>query len=90
MSTPTVAVQPKPMTSSVTFWTNLLIGLLAILSEIQALLPSFADILVLPQDVSRWVLFLTAVLNIVLRRISDQPARFAPAAEPVQVERYQG
>lgn len=85
----TVAVQPKAMLESKTFYFNLVIAGLTIISEIQAMLPAFADILVIPQDVARWTLFGTAVVNIVLRRVSDQPARFAPA-EPVKVEKFDG
>lgn len=84
----TVAVKPISMLASRTFWINLVVAVLAFISEIQALLPEFADILVLPQDWSRWLLLITAIGNIILRRFSDTPARFAE--EPVQVERFEG
>ena len=86
----TVAVQPKSMWLSKTFIFNLIVALLAFLSEVQAILPAFADIIVLPQDVARWTLFGAAVLNILLRRISDAPARFTPAEDPVRVEKFEG
>jgi hypothetical protein len=82
-TTQTVMVQSKGMLTSRTFWVNLIVGLLAITSEIQAMLPAFADILVMPPTVARWLLLATAVANIVLRRISDQPARFNPGDDAV-------
>ena len=87
----TVAVQSKSILLSRTAWVNAIVALLALLSEIQAVLPEFADILVIPQEWSRWLLLITAVANIILRRFSDQPARFTATADaPVQVERYSG
>lgn len=80
-----VAVLPKGMFASRTFWLNLLVGLVAMIGEVQTLLPSFSDILVLPATTTRWLLLATAVANIILRRISDEPARFTPdKAVPLQ------
>jgi hypothetical protein len=71
----TVAVQAKSLVQSKTAWINLIVALLAIIGELQAILPEFTDILAFPPSVTRWLLFGTAVLNIILRRISDQPVR---------------
>lgn len=71
----TVLVQSKSLFVSKTFWINTIVGLLAILGELQDLLPSFADILVLPESATRWLLLTAAIGNIILRRISDQPVR---------------
>jgi len=87
--TTTVPVQPKEMWRSKTVWANLIVALLAIIAEIQDVLPAFADILVLPVDATRWLLLVAAILNIVLRRISDQPARFTHMDDPVDLPGYQ-
>jgi hypothetical protein len=85
-----VSVQAKSMWTSKTFWINLIVALLAFVSEVQAILPAFADIIVVPQGVARWALFVTAIANILLRRISDAPARFSPENEPVPLEKFDG
>lgn len=90
VTSPTVAVQPKSLFASKTFWVNAIVGLLALLTEIQGILPSFADILSIPPSWGRWLLFATAVANILLRRISDQPARITPEREPVVLEKFKG
>jgi hypothetical protein len=85
-----VSVQPKSMWTSKTFWINLIVALLAFVSEVQTVLPAFADIVPVPQGVARWALFVTAIANILLRRISDAPARFSPENEPVPLEKFGG
>lgn len=85
-----VAVQAKSMFASRTFWINLIVALLAFVSEVQAILPAFADIVPIPQGFARWILFVTAIANILLRRISDAPARFSPENEPVPLEKFDG
>lgn len=85
--TPLVAVRAKSLFASKTFYVNAIVGLIALLTEIQAVLPDFADILTLPESFGRWLLFALAVANIVLRRISDQPARFSPENEAVALPR---
>jgi len=83
-----VVVKTKSMFHSKTFWANTVVLLISIFSEVQALLPAFSDIVSIPAEISRWLLFLTAILNIALRRISDQPARFTSEGGPVVLERY--
>lgn len=88
--TPLVAVKPKAMLRSKTFWINLVVAVLALIAELQQLLPSFTDIISIPPELGRWLLFATAVLNIILRRFSDAPARFSPQGETVVLERANG
>lgn len=86
-STPLVAVQPKSMFTRKTFWVNVAIAVLAIIGEAEALLPGFADILVLPPAFFRWLALLGAIANVVLRRLSDYPARFRPEDRAIVLER---
>jgi len=85
----TVAVRPKGMIQSKTFWINAIVALVALLTEIQGILPAFADIVTIPASWGRWLLFAVAVANIVLRRISDTPARFTPDRDPVRLEKFE-
>jgi len=73
-------IEAKPMFASKTFWVNAIVALLALLTEIQQILPSFADLVTIPASWGRWLLFAVALANILLRRISDQPARFRRAS----------
>lgn len=85
--TPLVAVKAKSMFTRKTFWVNLLVGLVALVSEVQAVLPDFADVLVIPPIWARRLLLAMAIANILLRRISDYPARFRPEERSVALER---
>lgn len=82
-----VAVKPKSMFTRKTFWVNLLVALVALVAEIQAVLPDFADVVVIPPIWGRRLLLIMAIANILLRRISDYPARFRPEERAVVLER---
>lgn len=80
-----VAVKSKWMLATKSFWAFTIAGLIALIGEFQAILPEFADVLVLPPPWPRRLALAVAVLGIVLRRISDQPARFRPSNDAVAV-----
>jgi hypothetical protein len=67
---------PKPLTRSRTFWTNLVVGASA-LALILADLLNLVTAGGLPFNVSpatyQWVALLTAILNILLRRLTSAP-----------------
>lgn len=84
-----VTVKAKTMWTSKTLWLNVLTGLIAViavLNEVQVELLAFADIFEIPAWVTRWLLLVNTIANIVLRRISDLPARFSSKPETVIVE----
>ena len=84
-----VTVKAKTMWTSKTFWLNVLTGLIAViaaLNEVQIELLAFADLFEIPTWVTRWLLLVNAVANIILRRISDLPARVSSKPETVIVE----
>lgn len=84
-----VTVKAKTMWTSKTFWLNVLTGLIAViaaLNEVQIELLAFADLFEIPTWVTRWLLLVNTVANIILRRISDLPARFSSKPETVVVE----
>lgn len=58
-------MRAKPIWHSKTFWVNLLMGLAALLSEVSNVLPDLLD--------PKWILFGLAVINLVLRLLTDQP-----------------
>lgn len=87
MNSPLVAVQAKSMFKSKTFWVNLIVGTIALISEIQAILPDFADVVTIPPIWGRRILLALAILNMILRRISDAPARFRAEDRAVPLER---
>jgi hypothetical protein len=86
---PSVTMKAKTMWTSKTFWLNVITGLvatIAVLNEVQVELLAFADILEIPAWVTRWLLLVNTIANIVLRRISDLPARFSAKPETVVVQ----
>ena len=81
-------VTAKSMVTSKTFWVNVItaiIAVVAVLNEIAAEMVLFADILVMPTWVTRVLLLVNSVANIILRRISDLPARFTTGGTHVAV-----
>ena len=72
-------VQAKPMSRSRTFWLNIistLIAVVGVLNEIHEATLLFGDIIEIPVWVTRYILLINSILNIILRRLTDSPARF--------------
>lgn len=88
MSVITTVVLAKNYFLSRTVRLNILffiVSVLSLLNEIQVVAQAFEDILVIPPEFTRWVLFVSAIANLILRRISDQPVRFHKEHRAVEV-----
>lgn len=88
MNAVTTMVQAKSFFSSKTVRLNalfLIVSVFGLLNEIQAVALAFEDIIVIPPEVTRWLLFINTIANLILRRVSDQPVRFREENRVVEV-----